>query len=608
MSHGPQGRAYYGRIPGQGRQISRAEGRAHGECASDRDGGGRGGQHRRRPRARARRRHTSSARRRPHRLRASRRSRSPPARWPIIAMYSAVTPQEHAAVMRWAFFPAGVVWATATMWMVAFYTGVRPMRWLLAVSAGFCGVLVLDLVLPFGLLQRELGAITSTSMAGADVSVVSAPSPHPLNVVAEAVLLAAFALMFSMAWRIYRRGERRQAWIITAVLMLFFAASVVDALQAYGVLSGLYFTQLSFVALVFAVSVGLRQESLKVEAELRDYRTHLESVVDERVRELDEANAKLGLEVQERLATEESLRRRVAELERAAARLADARRTRSRALDAALDQATARDRRRCFSARPRPDRPRPGRRGLVDRPDRAAQRRYPPVWITHSAVPLAGPRRRRCGALVVARKPAARSPREERQLAETVAGARRRDRDRPPAPPDQAGGRGGAPGAGARPARRGDAEHLQRHPDRRGAAGRVGARPGRGAPATSSACGGSCAPPWRRCARCCSSSGRPRSSRRRWTRCSSPSATRSAGRSRSPSTSGRRRRRPAPGRQDRLLPRDAGGVQQHRQARARARVGATCSPTTTGTSALIVQTTAGVRPRHCRAATWACAS
>ena len=55
------------------------------------------------------------------------------------------------------------------------------------------------------------------------------------------------------------------------------------------------------------------------------------------------------------------------------------------------------------------------------------------------------------------------------------------DRDRPPSPPGDAAGPGrGAPGAGPRPARRRHPEHLQRHPDRGGAAGGVRARPGRG--------------------------------------------------------------------------------------------------------------------------------
>jgi len=233
----------------------------------------------------------------------------------IVVMYTTKSPYTHFEVMKWVFFPAGVVWSAATMWLVAFYTGVRPMRWLLALSAGFCAFLVLNLILPYGLLHYEVGSMTSTHLAGADVAVMADPSPHPLNYAADALVLAAFIYMCYAAWRVYRRGEHRKAWFVAAALLLFLVTSVADSYQAYGILSDPYLTQLGFAALVLGVSIALRRESLRVEAELRVYRDHLESLVDERMRDLDEAHTRLALESQERLATAESLRQRVAELD-----------------------------------------------------------------------------------------------------------------------------------------------------------------------------------------------------------------------------------------------------------------------------------------------------
>ena len=202
----------------------------------------------------------------------------------IVVMYTTVSPRTHYQVMKWVFFPAGVAWSLSTVWLVAYYTGVRPLRWLLPLSAGFGALIVLDLVLPYGVLHREVGTIASLHMAGANVSVMAVPAPHPIYYLVSAVDLAAFVFMFTAAWRVYRRGERRKAWLVAAILALFLVAGVLDALQDYGVLTDLYYTQLSFVALVFGVSIGLREESLRQEAG-------------------------------ERLATAESLRRRVAELD-----------------------------------------------------------------------------------------------------------------------------------------------------------------------------------------------------------------------------------------------------------------------------------------------------
>ena len=77
----------------------------------------------------------------------------------------------------------------------------------------------------------------------------------------------------------------------------------------------LYLSQVSFAVVIIAVSLALRRESLRVETELQLYRTHMDELVEARVRELDEAYSRLEYETEERRATEEVLRRRVEELD-----------------------------------------------------------------------------------------------------------------------------------------------------------------------------------------------------------------------------------------------------------------------------------------------------
>jgi len=226
----------------------------------------------------------------------------------VLALYAVDDVAAHTAVMKWAFFPAGVALTVATVWLVAFYADVRPMRWLLALSAGFCAVVALDLVLPYGLLHHELGEMSTARIAGAPVMVMSSASPHPLNVLIDALTMVAFAFLFYAVYRVYRRGERGKAGCLGLVVLLLSLTTLVDDFTDYGIVSSLYLTQLSFVAVVLAVSVALRRESLHAETELRAYRTQLESLVDARVKDLDRANEQLAEEVRERLSTEESLR------------------------------------------------------------------------------------------------------------------------------------------------------------------------------------------------------------------------------------------------------------------------------------------------------------
>ena len=507
----------------------------------------------------------------------------------VLALYTIHDIDLHIAVMKWAYFPATVVWTVAVVWFVAFVADVRPMRFLLALTAGFAFTLVVNVVLPHGILHEQKGGLMEMDAMGGSVMVMTQSSPHVLQNVTDALTLISFAFLCYAVYRVYRRPAQARARYLGLMTALLAVATLFDAIIEHRVVitfNTLYLSQVSFAVVIIAVSLVLRRESLRVEMELQLYRTHMDELVEARVRELDEANARLAEESRERRATEEVLRRRVEELDalQRMAQVLGGRTTLGQALDeatsaiaglfkaryarvrlltegeAALEAAV------CLDAAAAPttgDGNKAGRDGIQaltdldlavtdtamgdcemvaedvaawpDLPDEVrrqarqtgSDRSWPRRWWRPRARP---------GRSSSPGTPApARSPTEEQQLAadvgEALAAVIEIDRLLPPG--DKAGGRGGAPGAGARPARRRDPEHLQRLADRRGAAGRVGTRPGRGRAAISSACAGWSAPPWPRCARCSSSSGRRRSRRRRSTRCSSASATPSAGRRRS---------------------------------------------------------------------------
>ena len=144
---------------------------------------------------------------------------------------------------------------------------------------------------------------------------ISGTSPNRLNLLTDALVVASFVFMLYALLAVYRRGERGKAAYLTAAVAAFSFTMLIDALTDYGVISSFYLTELCFAGIVLATSVGLRRESLRQEAELRLYRTELESLVEERVAELDLTNERLADEVRVRLAAEEALRRRVAELD-----------------------------------------------------------------------------------------------------------------------------------------------------------------------------------------------------------------------------------------------------------------------------------------------------
>ncbi len=231
------------------------------------------------------------------------------------ALYSVDDPSTHVAIMKWLLFPASVAWTAAAVWLVAFYTGVRPLRFLLALTAGFCLVVAINLWLPLGLYHSRPVELRSTAMFGSHVMLMAQPSPHWANVITSALTAIAFVFLYYALFKILARGERRKAAYLALGVGLFSLTMLLDTLADYGLIVSLYLTQLCFAAVVLIMSVALRHEALQAEAELQGYRTQLESLVDARVRDLDKATDLLEVEIQIRTAAEESLRQRLTELD-----------------------------------------------------------------------------------------------------------------------------------------------------------------------------------------------------------------------------------------------------------------------------------------------------
>ena len=186
---------------------------------------------------------------------------------------------------------------------------------------------------------------------GGSVMVMTNSSPHVLQNVTDALTLVSFGFICYAVYRVYRRPGHERAGYLGMMTALLAAATLIDAIIEHRVVisfSTLYLSQLSFAAVIIAVSLAMRRESLRVETELQLYRTHMDELVEARVRELDEANAKLEYETEERRATEEVLRRRLEELDalRRMAQLLGGRTARGEALGEATNAIA-----RLFSAR-----------------------------------------------------------------------------------------------------------------------------------------------------------------------------------------------------------------------------------------------------------------
>ncbi len=235
----------------------------------------------------------------------------------VLALYTITDIDLHITVMKWAFFPATVVWTLAIVWFAAFFAEVRPRWFLYALSAGFAFTLVVNAVLPRGILHQQKGGLMEMDTIGGSVMVMTQSQPHALQNVTDALTLLSFAFLCYAVYRVFRRPSHARAWSLGLMTALLAVATMFDAIIEHRVVitfNNLYLSQVSFAVVIIAVSLGLRRESLKVEHELQLYRTHMDELVEARVRELDQAHARLAEEERERGVAEDMLRRRVEEL------------------------------------------------------------------------------------------------------------------------------------------------------------------------------------------------------------------------------------------------------------------------------------------------------
>ncbi|MEE4275288.1 MAG: PAS domain-containing protein [Thermoleophilia bacterium] len=199
----------------------------------------------------------------------------------LLFMYAAETPERYAAAAKWVFLPAQLTFTVAALWLVAYLSGLRSRRWLVPLTLGYAVALVVNLVLPFGLMIGQLAPLATVSVLGAEFALLPRSFPHELHLLVDALNLAAFVFVCRAVYQVIRRGEGTKGLILVIAGTLVSLTMVMDTLMDYGVLESFYLTQLSFVAVVFAVSIALRRESLRTEAALAAYRGQLEKELAE---------------------------------------------------------------------------------------------------------------------------------------------------------------------------------------------------------------------------------------------------------------------------------------------------------------------------------------
>jgi signal transduction histidine kinase len=232
----------------------------------------------------------------------------------VLAIHTADSVDAYVAAFKYAFGPTALLIHVGILWFVAYYTELKPRRFLLAMSLWFTGVIVLQVVLPYGILFAGVSDLREIALPWGEKVVLAQATPNPLRLAVDLFQLVFAAFVFYATYRQYRHGDRGRARLLALAILLFVLSVVYDSLVDTGVIESIYISEIAYMGFVVIMGLRLSSELVQTETELRQYRTKLEAMVDERTVELQQANDQLAREVGVRSQAEETLRRRVEEL------------------------------------------------------------------------------------------------------------------------------------------------------------------------------------------------------------------------------------------------------------------------------------------------------
>jgi len=232
----------------------------------------------------------------------------------VLAIHTASSVDEYVAAFKFGFGPMAMLVILGVLWFVAFYTGIKPRGFLLAMGLWFTVIVALELTLPYGILFAEVSGLRAISLPWGELYVIAQATPHPWRLVVDLFFVFFLGFLFYAAYRQYRRGHRGQARLLALSIVLFFLADILDSLVDTGVIDSIYIIELAYLGFVLTMSLTLSRKVVETETELHRYQHRLESLVEERTSELQHSNVQLGRankelarEIAERVRAEEAL-------------------------------------------------------------------------------------------------------------------------------------------------------------------------------------------------------------------------------------------------------------------------------------------------------------
>ena len=222
------------------------------------------------------------------------------------ASYAASTPGDFVAMNRVSLLiaSAGFVFF---IWYVAAYTSFEPLGFLRALTAGLAAGGLLLILRPSVTFSPEAGTEILELPWGETIRVLgSEPSAGLLLTVLLLIVVLAYVILAGVHQ--YRRGQAQEALVLGVGVGWFAAMLLLEYAANAGFVVLPPVADFGFLGFLVVLSFAMVNETIETEESLRRYRADLENMVDDRTKDLREAQARLLEQAEEQAAVAERTR------------------------------------------------------------------------------------------------------------------------------------------------------------------------------------------------------------------------------------------------------------------------------------------------------------
>ncbi|BAY21593.1 histidine kinase [Calothrix sp. NIES-2100] len=157
----------------------------------------------------------------------------------------------------------GFLFTIAYVWFVALYTKFKPVRLLLALNSLYVICILINQILPTGILYSQISRLSSISLPWGEPITHPEGTLNPLFGFQFLALISNVIFTFYACYRQYKLGEKQAALILGLSLAIFVGTVQYDRLMDLGVFKSLYLSEYGFLSFVVIMSLRLTKELMQ---------------------------------------------------------------------------------------------------------------------------------------------------------------------------------------------------------------------------------------------------------------------------------------------------------------------------------------------------------